>query len=102
MKHDLVAALLGVVALLLLCAWFGEPAHSAADGRRCVTASEWARVDVGMMRGQVREVLDGDGQLGPSVGVREYPVCGKRSWRAVVWYREGGRVMAGGVWVEVR
>lgn len=99
------AVAVGVLALVLVCAWFSEPAEGAASSCEttpAVTVSEWSRVDIGMTRAKVRAVLDGDGTLGPSVGVRVYPVCGKRSWRAVVWYREGGHVMDGGFWLEVR
>lgn len=101
---DVAAALVGAVALLLLCAWFGAPAEGAADSRPCVTASEWSRVDVGMTRAEVRSVLDGDGHLGESVGVRWYRVCGKapRHVRAFVWYRDQGRTMDGGLWIETR
>lgn len=80
-----------------------DPADGAADSRPCVTSSEWDRVDVGMSRHDVRAVLDGDGNRGPSVGVRWYRICGKapRRIRAIVWYRDGGRTMDGGFWVEV-
>lgn len=99
------ARALGVCLVLLLCAWFDipiiPPAYGAADVRPCLTSSEWARVDVGMSRSDVRAVLDGDGNPGPSTGVRWYRVCGKAPGhvRAVVWYRDRGRTMDGGVWI---
>lgn len=109
MKH-LAGALVSLAVVVAIYVWLGYAiaggvAHGAvACPRAYVTGAEWDRVQPGMTRAEVREVLGGDGRLGPSVGVREYRVCGegRRNVRAIVWYEQHGRIMAGGLWLEVR
>jgi len=62
-------------ALLALCAPVQPPAQpTPADSRPCVTAYEYAQIQVGDSAPRVRRIWDGLGELDP-IGSRVYPYC---------------------------
>lgn len=101
------AVLLALVLFLVVFIWstLSEPADAAnpCEGTQQVTSHEWDVIQPGMSRSDVRRVLDGDGRLGPDKNVREYKVCGRglKKLKAIIWYRDGGRVLDGGFWIQV-
>jgi hypothetical protein len=97
-----LVALAVLVAAYAFVFWAvtGGVAHGAEDHRARVTHSEWARVQTGMTKHEVRAILDGPGHYS-APGVYWYPTQDKspRHRRAVVVFRHG--VLSTGVWVVV-
>lgn len=106
-KARYAAVLVALLVFLSVFIWstLKEPAHAATspcERTHEVTNHEWDQLHDGLTRAQVRKILDGDGKKGESQGVREYPVCNRPDTTAVIWYRNGGRILDGGFWLTVK